>query len=265
MLSGEGLIAVVNPRPRLKRDRKGRFLKRGHGGHHKARRNTRRRSSSHHKARRRSARRSGGHHVAARYVSRRRRARHNPRFRLPSAGGITSAIGGAAIGASGALALDLALNFGAPYLPAVMVMPGWGRNLTRLAGAFLIGMLSGFVVKPATRNAITAGALVVVTYDITKQLANQYVLPPTMQLGGEDYSAGSYPYAGYNPYLTGLGRGGSSGYSGDAAGGSFAGYLPRGAPVRTSAIRRAISRTATMSAFLEPEAAAASLGADLDI
>jgi len=258
MLSGEGLIAVVgNPRPRLKRDGKGRFLKRGHGGGRRRGRKARsnpthrkHRSSSRARSRRRA---SSGHHYT------RRRARRNPRFALPSMGGVSHTLTGAAIGASGALALDLALSFGAPYLPAMVAVPGWPRNALRLAGAFLIGALSGFVVKPETRRAITAGAVVVVSYDIFKQLANQYVLPMTNQLGGEDQS---YPYA-YNPYLTGLAHGGSGG-AGEQGMGGLRGYIRGPGRVRSSTM----PRVRPMSSYVDDgvtSAGGSSMGADIEL
>lgn len=256
MLSGEGLIAVVgNPRARLKRDRKGRFLKRGSGGgSRKARRNpTAHRSHRPHRRPSRARRASSHHHT-------RRRARRNPRFALPSMGGVSHTLTGAAIGASGALALDLALSFGAPYLPAMVAVPGWPRSLLRLAGAFAIGALSGFVVKPETRRAITAGAVVVVSYDIFKQLANQYVLPMTNQLGGEDQS---YPYTGYNPYLTGLGHGGSGG-AGEQGMGGLRGYLRGPGRLRSQAFQR----VRPMSNYVEDGVTSASgsgIGADIEL
>jgi len=181
-------------------------------------------------------------------------------------GGVTTAIAGAATGAAGAFFMDLGLSYGQPYLPEMLTAPGWGRVFTRYAGAFLIGWGASFFVSRQTANAVTAGALTVVTYDLVKQLANQYMLPPAHQLGGED---GSYPFTGYNPYLTGMGRGGSTGYSGEQAGMAgyigrrgMAGYLKGPGTVRSTQFRRA----PTVSAFVEPEAGGtSSMGADLEV
>lgn len=211
MLSGEALIAIVNPRERRKmarrtppRNAKGRFMKRGHS--HRARSNPRPRRARRSHARVHTRTR---YRARARVHHRRRRAHRNPRFGIPSTRMIGSTMGGALVGASGALALDLALNFGGRYLPPAITQPGWTRNLLRLAGAFLIGALSGVVVKPETRRAITAGAVTVVTYSIVRDLANEYVLPAGMQLGDPDVGGQAYPW-GWNPFLARLGHGGST-------------------------------------------------------
>jgi hypothetical protein len=181
---------------------------------------------------------------------------------------VTGVLGGALVGAGGALALDLALNFGAPYLPAMVAVPGWPRHILRLGGAFLIGALSGLVVKPETRRAITAGAVTVVTYSIVKDLANQYVLPPTMQLGDPSADS-SYPWA-WNPYLGRLGHGGS-GSSGMADG--LRGYVTGPGRMRTNTMSRVragagVTASGRMHGYIDDgvtSPAGSSLGADLEI
>lgn len=245
MLSGEGLIAIVNPR--MKRGAKGRFVKRAHA---KPATHTRRRRRKSHT---RKAKRSRSRAVVAFTNTRRRprRAHRNPRFKLPSVSGIKHTLMGAGIGAIGAIGLDVGLSYLVPMLPASIqanVSSGWGRNLVRLGGALGMGLLASFVVKKETARAVAAGAATVVSADILKQLANQYLLPATHQLG-------SYEYAGYNPYLTGF-RGLGHGGSGYASGGSMEGlrgYLPRAAAPKT------------MSAFMEPEHAASGMGADIEL
>lgn len=263
MLSGESIVAIVNPRERRTmarrtppRNAKGRFMKRGHSSR-KARRNPR---AKHH-TRRASSR---SHHT------RRRRAHRNPRFSIPSTRMISGTLGGALVGAGGALALDLALQFGAPYLPAMVATPGIPRNLLRLGGAFLIGALSGLVVKPETRRAITAGAVTVVTYSIVKDLANQYVLPPTMQLGADD-GATTYPW-GWNPYLARLGHGGSTSSSDGTMMNGLRAYIGTGARSynmpRVRAGAGATAGRARLSAYIEDGSTSPSgsgLGADIEL
>lgn len=243
------------------RNAKGRFMKRGHSSRRrKARSNPRRAHRAHrHTTRRRySARRA--HHAAPR----RRRARRNPRFSIPSTRAITGTLGGALIGASGALALDLALSFGGQYLPASVAVPGWQRNLLRLGGAFLIGAVAGLVTKHETARAIRAGAVTVVVYSITKDLLNQYALPATMQLADD---GGAYPWA-WNPYLA---HGGSASGGGDQGG--INAYLP-GPGVRSynlPRVRAGAGATASsrqrVSAYVDDGVTSpgGSLGADIEL
>lgn len=260
MLSGEALIAIVNPRERRKmarrtppRNAKGRFMKRGHS--HKARRNPRP------KARHQSRARSHTRHT------RRRRAHRNPRFAIPSGRMLSSTLGGALVGAGGALALDLALTLTQQWQPAAVATPGIPRNLLRLGGAFLIGALSGLVVKPETRRAITAGAVTVVTYSIVKDLANQYVLPATMQLAAEE--PGAYPWS-WNPFLARLGHGGSTSSS-DGTMMGLRGYIT-GPKVRSFAMPRVragqgATASRALSSYIDDgvTSASGSLGADVEI
>lgn len=143
------------------RSRKGRFVKSS------APKRTRRRKSSG------GARRPAvGYVVGSRRIRRRklnprgsrRRFRRNPiGF---SMGGILNQLVPAAYGAGGALALNLALS----YLPLPdMLKTGWARHGVRLVGAMGLGWAARKFLG-ARGNAVAAGALVVVMYDILKQV-----------------------------------------------------------------------------------------------
>lgn len=272
MLSGEALIAIVNPRERQEmarrtppRNAKGRFMKRGHS--HRARRNPRRSHARRHHARVHTRTR---YRTRARVHHRRRRAHRNPRFGIPSTRMIQGQLGGALIGAGGALALDLTLNFGERYLPPALT-GGWPRKLLRLGGAFLLGALSGLVVKPETRRAITAGAVTVVTYTIVRDLLNDFVMPDTMKLGDPGEPGSQYPWS-WNPYLAGrLSHGGSTSSS---DGSMMAGYITGPGRVRSFAmprVRAGAGVTASgrrLSSYVDDGVTSpggSGLGADLEI
>jgi len=70
-----------------------------------------------------------------------------------------------AIGAGGAIGLDLLLGF--LPIPATLKV-GPFRPVVRLAGAVGLGMLSGFIVNKRMSEQITAGAVTVVLYDTLK-------------------------------------------------------------------------------------------------
>jgi hypothetical protein len=150
--------------------------------------------------------------------------------------------------------MDLGLSYGVPYLPVTWqprLASGWGRQLTRLGGAFLLGYLATFVVKRETARAVSAGAVTVVGYDIAKLLLNP-ILPAGHQLS-------AYDYGGYYPFLTGFGRtssgGTTDGMSSYLPGGGMSSYLPS----RSAAPQ-------TVSAFLEPDTPSGSyMGADIEL
>lgn len=167
--SGVSVMAKRRKKSRTRRTAKGRFVKRTHKS--TARRTRRRRSSS--GARRAAA----GYTVGSGKIRRRKlnpRVRHRRRYRRNPMGlgralsinGIVGQLVPAAYGAGGAIALNLALS----YLPLPDVLKtGWPRHLTRLAGAMAVGFAARkFLGRRG--EAVGAGALTVVVYDIVKGL-----------------------------------------------------------------------------------------------
>jgi len=94
-----------------------------------------------------------------------------------------------AIGAGGALGLDLVLG----YLPIPDTMKtGAMRPIVRIAGAVGIGMLAGMIAGKRTGEQVGAGALTVVLYDTLKGYAKTAM--PTLPLSGvgDDYPSLEY-------------------------------------------------------------------------
>lgn len=138
------------------------------------------------------------HRRAARRISgRSKRMHHNPVFKRRSRragrattfkGFMTGTLVPSAIGAGGALGLDLVMGF--VPLPAVL-STGMLRPVTRLAGAALIGWVASMVASRQTAANVTAGAVTVVLYDTFKGFLKTAV--PTLPLS-------DYPNIGWvNP------------------------------------------------------------------
>lgn len=187
-------IALINPR-RKRKARKTRARRR----RHVARRKTtarRRRKTSIVAVRRLNPRRRRVHARRRRHHARRR----NPR--MLSLGGITRTLMPAAIGGAGALALDIALSYATPYLPASL-QSGYLKTGVKLAGAIGLGMVAGKFLGGEKGRAVTLGALTVVLYGAIRDAAKQFA--PTLNLGAVDYAdntVGAYmaPSLGYiNP------------------------------------------------------------------
>jgi hypothetical protein len=164
--SGVSVMAKRRRRRSSSRNAKGHFVKKSHKS--RARR-VRRKSSG-------GARRPAqGYTVGTRKIRRRklnprvrrRRYRRNP-LGLPSVGGMFGQLVPAAYGAGGALALNLGLS----YLPLPdMLKTGMARHGVRLVGAFGLGWAARKFLG-AKGNAVAAGALTVVMYDILKAVIN---------------------------------------------------------------------------------------------
>lgn len=198
-------IAVMNPRPlkkrvrklarkkrakgatmAMKRNRLGRFVKRGAKSSHRRRRRRRnpvetigalnprrRRRRSRSRSRRRAvARRSNPRRYTVRHVVGRRRRRRNPRFGLPSGRGMLGAVMPAAVGAAGAVGLDVALGY-ASFLPETF-RSGWGRHGIRFAGALGLGWIASKIASKNTADAIRAGALTVVIYGVLREVLQKF-------------------------------------------------------------------------------------------
>lgn len=154
-------MAKRRKRRSSKRANTGRFVKKTH-----AVRRRRRKSSGGRKS-------AVGYTVGSRPIRRRklnprvrrRRYRRNP-LGLPSLGGLTSQLMPAALGAGGAIALNVGLSF----LPLPeQLKTGWMRHGTRLVGALALGWAAKKFLG-AKGGAVALGALTVVMYDIGKQV-----------------------------------------------------------------------------------------------
>ena len=195
-------LFIVNPRrkKRRKSSRKGKMpagLRRYWASRRKGRAAPKRRRRVH--AKRRRARRANpimnprrSHRRRARrsnpVYSRRRHRRSNP-FSLS---GVKGVLVPAAIGATGAVALDVAYAYASPYLPATM-QTGWFSTLAKIAGAFGIGFAASKVMGREKGKTVTLGALTVVGYGAIKPLIAGFA-PSIKGLAG---------YADYTPYSAG--------------------------------------------------------------
>jgi hypothetical protein len=204
-------VSVMAKRRRRSRTAKGRFVKKSHKS---AARRTRRRKSSG------SRRPAVGYTVGSRKIRRRklnprmhrrRRYKRNPfgLGRSMSVSGILGQLVPAAYGAGGAVALNLALS----YLPLPDALKtGWPKNVTRLAGAMLIGTLARKFLG-ARGNAVGAGALTVVVYDIVKGLIATAAPDIGVRLGefedvtllDDGFVDAASPVRGFGAYLEGEG------------------------------------------------------------
>lgn len=113
---------------------------------------------------------------------RRRYRRSNP------AGLLGDTVMPAAMGAAGALGLDVLMGF--LPIPAAL-RTGPARYLVKGAGAIGLGIVAGYVVRPATAHQMAVGALTVVIHEALKSTVRSMV--PTLQLGmAEDFSCLEY-------------------------------------------------------------------------
>jgi hypothetical protein len=211
-------LFLVNPRrKRRKKSRKGRmpaglrkYWASRRGGTKKRRVKRRRHAASSAPRRRRRARAMG--------VVKRRRKRnplfarkrhHRHRRSNPfSVKGLTNSIMPAAVGAAGAVALDVVYAYASPYLPANL-QTGMIGSLVKLAGAFGLGMGARKFLGREKGNAIMLGALTVTGYGVIKPLIASFA--PTIKglSGYADYtSMGAYlPRPGMGAYLPKPGMG----------------------------------------------------------
>ncbi len=130
--------------------------------------------------RRRVARRANPAPLARRSAPRRarrsasRRVRRVARRRNPVGfvGDFVGQLVPSAVGAGGALALDVALGL-LPLPDALKTGPM--RPVARVAGAVALGMVAGMVTSKRVGNQVAAGALTVVLYDFAKGFLNRMV------------------------------------------------------------------------------------------
>lgn len=130
---------------------------------------------------RRRARRTGAkkHYVSGGYTvgkARIRRYKMNPRRRRHrnpiSVRGITGQLMPAAYGAAGGIALDVALGYVTPMLPA-MLTTGYVKHATRIAGALGIGWGAKKFLG-AKGDAVAKGALIIAVYGLLKDVIVQF-------------------------------------------------------------------------------------------
>jgi hypothetical protein len=200
-------IAVMNPRSKrrkrsrtvkLKRNAKGRFLKRASNPRkkrrrtravnpHKRRKHRRARASN---PRRRKHRRSRAHNPRRHRVKHRRtrahnprrhrkHRRHNPRLFEGAKDSAVNLLKEGAVGGAGALVNSVLLGYGMPYLPATF-NSGYALDAIRIATATGLAMLGrkfgGRMGETAGKGAI-AVAIYLLFRDITVSMA------PTLPLG----------------------------------------------------------------------------------
>jgi hypothetical protein len=136
----------------------------------------------------------------------RRRRHRNPSFGGLNSRSITATVVPAAIGAAGAVGLDVAWGYLSGYLPASL-QNGMLGTLAKVAGAFGLGMIAGKVVGREKGKLVTAGAITVIAYGAIKDFAHS-ALPsvpglgaymPGMGMSGFGDLAASNPA----PYLSG--------------------------------------------------------------
>jgi hypothetical protein len=202
-------IAVMNPRSKrrkrsrtvkLKRNAKGRFLKRASNPRKKRRRtravnpHKRRKHRRHARAanpRRRKHRRSRAHNPRRHRVKHRRtrahnphrrhrkHRRHNPRLFEGAQNSAVNLLKEGAVGGAGALINSVLLGYGMPYLPATF-NSGYALDAIRIATATGLAMLGkkfgGRMGETAGKGAI-AVAMYLLFRDITVSMA------PTLPLG----------------------------------------------------------------------------------
>lgn len=99
----------------------------------------------------------------------------------------------AAVGATGALALDVAYGYASPYLPAFL-QNKWATLAVKIAGAIGIGMVAGKFLGRERGRVATLGAATVVVYGAAKSALSS-AMPTLPGLSGYadfvDYSVGS--------------------------------------------------------------------------
>jgi len=128
------------------------------------------------------------------------RRRHHRRSNPFSIKGLTHTFMPAAIGATGAIALDVAYAYAMPYLPATL-QTGYFATAVKLAGAIGLGFGARKLLGREKGNAVTLGALTVVGYGAIKPLIAQFAPSIKMAgLGGEENPFGYSPDQGIGFY-----------------------------------------------------------------
>lgn len=165
------------------------------------------------KSRKHSYRATNRHRSHRRVHNRHRRRRSTNPLRLPAMGGLGHQIVPAVIGGAGAIGVDVALAYAAPYLPAFLTS-GWGRIGAQVLAAVGLGFAAGKAVDRSTGNAVMAGALTITAYSALRQ-----VLAPTLGANVKGLS-GLADFSDYQDSGWGGGR--------MVSGTPLSAYMPRG-------------------------------------
>jgi hypothetical protein len=192
-MPGESLI-LINPRRRRRRKnaRSRRRMpaalrrywagKRGTRLANPRRRRKRRRNPVVHSYRRRYPIRARRRNPRSRRRSRMFRRLRNPR------GDFMGTLGAAAIGAVGAIGLNVAYGYVSPYLPTGL-QTGLAQSAVLGVGALGLGYLVGRFVSKEIGEDVAFGGLTVVMFNAASSLANSAGLPvPTTMAGYGDYT-----------------------------------------------------------------------------
>lgn len=128
--------------------------------------------------------------------SRRIKRRSNPIAKLGLGGIVKNTIMPAAVGAGGAITLDLLWSF----LPIpVSIKTGPMRHAAKGVGAIGLGLLAGMLIKKDTANALATGAMTVVMYNAAREAVAQFA--PNIALG--EYMAIESQPVGMGEFLEG--------------------------------------------------------------
>jgi hypothetical protein len=151
-------------------------------------------------------RRSRRRRITGRRRSRSSGGRRMPRLSFNPKSFISDTLMPAAIGAGGALALDAALTFAAPYIPASL-NTGIARTGVKIAGAIAIGMAASMIGGKRLGEQVMAGAIIVTAYGFLKPFAAGVIpgvagydmgwVSPAMQVGS--YVGSDNAYTGSMP------------------------------------------------------------------
>jgi hypothetical protein len=132
------------------------------------------------------------HRRRARAHNPRRRYHRNPSFR-GLAGGVVPTLKAGAVGAVGALGVDLVVGYGAKYLPTSM-QSGIALTAAKLVAAILVGTIGNKVLRGKGKE-LAVGAVTVQLHDLAK--AQLMAAMPSLPLG-QYQPMGAYFGAGTN-------------------------------------------------------------------
>jgi hypothetical protein len=168
------------------------------------RRRTSRRHVAHRRRRHSAIVATPRRHRRRRHVSahRRRRIRRNPRFSMR---GVSRVVMPAAVGALGAVGLDVTWGYFGKFIPATVQGNVWLAAAAKIAGAFGLGWIASKAVGREQGRLVTAGAVTVVSYGLVKSLLHQAApnLPGLAGIDGLDaYMPGQFGAYNPAPYLT---------------------------------------------------------------
>jgi hypothetical protein len=145
-------------------------------------------------------RRSHNPHRRFRHRSRRlRNPRRSGGFSLRG-GLLRNAVVPAAMGASGALVLDVVYGYLNPYLP-VTLQSGWMQVLVKGAAAVGLGMVGMRVLGRERGKVLMLGALTVTAYSALRSAVAGAGIPGLSGLGYGDYTP--FPMHGFGAYMRG--------------------------------------------------------------